>query len=55
MVDIIKNNNEFIPYKEIIKKRAIDCYHATKDAISQKREEKYANLPLEDQKDIREI
>ena len=52
---MIKNNNEFIPYKEIIKKRAIDCYHPTKDAISQKRKEKYANLPLEDQKDTREI
>ena len=50
MVDIIKNNNEYIPYKEIIKKRALDYYHANKDAINQKCKEKYANLPLEDKK-----
>ena len=50
MVDIIKNNNEFIPYKEIIKKRALDYYHANKDAINQKRNGKYANPPLEDKK-----
>ena len=54
MVDIIKNYNEFIPYKEIIKKRTLDYYHTNKDAINQKRKEKYANLPLEDKKKIQE-
>ena len=34
--------------KEIVKKRALEYYYANKEAISQKRKEKYKQMPLED-------
>ena len=36
--------------KEIVKKRALEYYYANKEAISQKRKEKYKQMPLEDKK-----
>ena len=38
--------------KEIVKKRALEYYYANKEAISQKRKEKYKQMPLEDKKKL---
>ena len=50
MTDNFDSNKKFAPYKEIVKKRALEYYQANKEAISQKRKEKYKQMPPEDKK-----
>ena len=45
---------KYIPYKEVIKRRALDYYYANKEAISQRRKDKYKQLPPEDKKKLQE-
>ena len=46
------NDKKLTPYKEIVKKRALEYYYANKEAISQKRKEKYKQMPPEDKKKL---
>ena len=46
------SNKKLTPYKEIVKKRALEYYYANKEAISQKRKEKYKHMPPEDKKKL---
>ena len=50
MTDNFDSNKKFAPYKEIVKKRALEYYQANKEAISQKRREKFKQMPPEDKK-----
>ena len=52
MTDNFDNNKKFTPYKEIVKKRVLDYYYMNKEVISQKRKEKYKEMPLEDKKKL---
>ena len=45
--DFDSNNKKLTPYKEIVKKKALEYYYANKEAISQKRKEKYKQMPPE--------
>ena len=45
MTDNFDSNKKLTPYKEIVKKRALEYYYANKEAISQKRKEKYKQMP----------
>ena len=45
MTDNFESDTKLVPYKEIVKKKAFDYYHANKEAISQKRKERYKQLP----------
>ena len=45
---------KYIPYKEVVKKRALEYYYANKEAICQKRKDKYKLLPLEEKKRLQE-
>ena len=45
---------KYIPYKEVVKKRALEYYYANKEAICQKRKDKYKLLPLEEKKRLEE-
>ena len=51
MTDNFDSNKKLTPYKEIVKKRVLD-YYTKKEAISQKRKEKYKQMPLEDKKKL---
>ena len=37
MTNNLKSAVEYIPYKEVVKKKALEYYYANKEAISQKR------------------
>ena len=50
MTDNFDSNKKLTPCKEIAKKRALEYYYANKEAISQKRKEKYKQMPPEDKK-----
>ena len=50
MVDNSESDIKYVPYKEVIKKRALDYYYANKEVISQKRKDEYKQLPPEDKK-----
>ena len=53
MTDNFDSNKKLTPYKEIVKKkRALEYYYANKEAISQKRKEKYKHMPPEDKKKL---
>lgn len=41
MTDNFESDTKLVPYKEIVKKKALDYYHANKEAISQNRKERY--------------
>ena len=47
MTDNFDSNKKLTPYKEIPKKRVIEYYYENKEAISQKRKEKYKQIPPE--------
>ena len=52
MTDHFDSNKKLTPYKEIVKKRALEYYYANKEAISQKRKEKYKQMPPEDKRKL---
>ena len=45
-------DKKLILYKEIVKNRALEYYYANKEAISQKRKEKYKQMPPEAKKKL---
>ena len=47
MTDNFDSNKKLTPYKEIVKKRELEYYYENKEAISQKRKEKYKQMPPE--------
>ena len=49
-----KSDVKYVPYKEVLRKRALEYYHANKEAISQKRKDKYKQLRTEDKKKLQE-
>ena len=51
MTDNFDINKKLIPYKEILKKRALEYYYENKEVMSQKRK-KYKQMPPEDKKMI---
>ena len=51
MTDNFDINKKLIPYKEILKKRALEYYYENKEAMSQKRKI-YKQMPPEDKKKI---
>ena len=55
MTDNFDSNKKLTPCKEIAKKRALEYYYANKEAISQKRKEKYKQMPPEDKKSLLSI
>ena len=54
MTNNLKSAVEYIPYKEVVKKKALEYYQSNKEAISQKRKDKYKQLPPEDKKKLQE-
>ena len=54
MTDNFDSNKKLTPYKEIVKKRAIDYYYTNKEAISQKRKQKYKQMPVKDKTKLAE-
>ena len=54
MANNLESDVKYIPYKEVIKRRALDYYYANKEAISQRRKDKYKQLPPEDKKKLEE-
>ena len=54
MTNNLESDAEYIPYKEVVKKKALEYYYANKEAISQKRKDKYKQLPPEDKKKLQE-
>ena len=54
MTDNFESDTKLVPYKEIVKKKALDYYHANKEAISQKRKERYKQLPPQVKKKLLE-
>ena len=54
MTNNLKSDVEYIPYKEVVKKKALEYYQSNKEAISQKRKDKYKQLPPEDKKKLQE-
>ena len=54
MANNLESNVKYVPYKEVIKRRALDYYYANKEAISQRRKDKYKQLPPEDKKKLQE-
>ena len=54
MANNLESDVKYIPYKEVIKRRALDQYYANKEAISQRRKDKYKQLPPEDKKKLQE-
>ena len=54
MTNNFESDTGLIPYKEVLKKRALQYYHANKETISQKRKDKYKQLPAEDKKKLLE-
>ena len=52
MTDNFDSNKKLTPYKEIVKKRELEYYYENKEAISQKRKEKYKQMPPEDKRKL---
>ena len=52
MAGNFESDIKYVLYKELIKKRALEYYYANKEAISQKRKNKYKQLPPEDKKKL---
>ena len=50
MTDNFESDIKYVPYKEVVKKKALEYYYANKDAISQKRKDKYKQVSPEDKK-----
>ena len=54
MANNLESDVKYVPYKEVIKRRVLDYYYANKEAISQRRKDKYKQLPPEDKKKLQE-
>ena len=54
MTDNFESDTKLVSYRKIVKKKALDYYHAKKEAISQKRKGRYKQLPPQDKKKLLE-
>ena len=54
MTDNFESDIKYVPYKEVVKKKALEYYYANKDAISQQRKDKYKQVSPEDKKKLLE-
>ena len=54
MADKFESNVKYVAYKEVVKRKALEYYYANKEAISQKRKDKYQQLSPEDKKKLLE-
>ena len=52
MTNDLESEVEYIPYKEVVKKKALEYYYGNKGTISQNRKDKYKQLPPEDRKKV---
>ena len=55
MTNNLESDVKYVPYKEVLKKRALEYYYANKEAINRKRKDKYKQLPTEDKKSCKSI
>ena len=54
MADKFESDVKYVAYKEVVKRKALEYYYANKEAISQKRKDKYQQLSPEDKKKLLE-
>ena len=54
MTNNLESNKKLVPYREVVKKKALEYYYANKEAISQTRKEKYKQLSREEKKKLQE-
>ena len=55
MANNLESDIKYIPYKEIVKKKALDYYYANKQIISEKNKNRYQSLsPEQEQKKKRQ-
>ena len=54
MTNNLESDVKYVPYKELVKEMALEYYYANKEAISQKRKDKYKQLPTEVKKKMQE-
>ena len=54
MADKFESDVKYVSYKEVVKRKALEYYYANKEAISQKRKDKYKQLSPEDKKKLLE-
>ena len=47
-----ESDKEYVPYKEVVKKKALEYYYPIKEAINQKRKDKYKQLLPEEKKKL---
>ena len=47
-----ESDKEYVPYKEVVKKKALEYYYPNKEVISQKRKDKYKQLLPEEKKKL---
>ena len=52
MTNNSESDKEYVPYKEVVKKKALEYYYANKEVISQKRKDKYKQLSPEEKKKL---
>ena len=52
MTNDLESEVEYIPYKEVVKKKALEYYYGNKETISQNRKDKYKQLSPEDRKKV---
>ena len=50
MTNNFESDIKYVPYKEFVKKRALDYYYANKEIISEKNKNKYKSLSPEQKK-----
>ena len=50
MTNDFESDIKYVPYKEFVKKRALDYYYANKEIISEKNKNKYKSLSPEQKK-----
>ena len=50
MTNNFESDIKYVPYKEFVKKRALDYYYANKEIISEKNKNKYKSLSPEKKK-----
>ena len=51
MTNNFESDIKYVPYKEFVKKRALDYYYANKEIISEKNKNKYKSLSPEQKRD----
>ena len=50
MTNDFENDKKYVPYKEIVKKRALGYYYANKEVISEKNKSRYQSMSPEQKK-----